>query len=432
MQKMNIKTLSFGCRLNALESEKIAKMLGDVVDTAILVNTCSVTGEAERQSAQTVRKLSRENPNVIIFVTGCGATRNPGLFAKIPHVVVIDNADKMDISKYIDALRTADFDIYCPKIDVFRNAETPLSKKFVQIQNGCNHDCTYCVTRLLRGPNVSFAYSEILNEVKSATKNGFFEIVLTGVDTASYAQIEKGKSFMLSDVCASLLRDVPEIQRLRLSSIDPASPQVPKIIDLMKSDSRFMPHLHLSMQSGSDTILSAMRRRHNAQKLHDIVNMADGKISFSADIICGFPGETDELFKETVDLVDELKLINVHAFPFSPRPGTVAATMPDQIPHNISKRRVKTISDTVQKNRIAFMEKQIGKTVSVLVEEKNIGRTPDELDVVIGGKNIPNETICDIKITGVKNDKFTGVFVKNTQYILFKVNFYYLIVIYCF
>ena len=411
---MNIKTLSFGCRLNALESEKIAKRLGDVIDTAILVNTCSVTGEAERQSAQTVRKLSRENPNVVIFVTGCGATRNPALFAKIPRVIVIDNTDKMDIKKYIDALKTVDFSISCPKIDVFRNAETPLSKKFVQIQNGCNHDCSYCVTRLLRGPNISFSYQDILNDVKSATKDGFFEIVLTGVDTASYATIKNDKSFMLSDVCAALLDDVPEIKRLRLSSIDPASPQVPKIIDLMKKNSRFMPHLHLSMQSGSDTILLGMRRRHNAQKLRDIIKMADGKISFSADIICGFPGETEILFKETLGLIDELKLINVHAFPFSPRPTTLAATMPNQIPHDIAKKRVKIISEMVQKNRLDFMKNQIGKIVSVLVEENNTGRTPDDLDVKIYGEIIPNKTICDVKLTGINGDKFTGVFIKNS------------------
>ena len=399
--------------MNALESEKIAKMLGGIIDTAILVNTCSVTGEAERQSAQTVRKLSRENPNVLIFVTGCGATRNPALFAKIPRVLVIDNADKMDVSKYVAAVKSADFVVACPKIEVFRNAETPLSKKFVQIQNGCNHDCSYCVTRLLRGPNVSFAYSEILNEVKSAIKNGFYEIVLTGVDTASYATLIDGKSFMLSDVCASLLRDVPKMRRLRLSSIDPASPQVPKIIDLMLVNPRFMPHLHLSMQSGSDPILLAMRRRHNANKLRDIIKMGAGRISFSADIICGFPGETDELFKETVDLIDELKLINVHAFPFSPRPNTLAATMPNQVPRDMAKKRVKIISDVVKKNRTEFMKNQIGKTVSVLLEEKNTGRTPDDLDVIIDGKPIPNKTICDVKLTGIVGNKFTGVFVQN-------------------
>lgn len=405
---MNIKTLSFGCRLNALECEKISRMLSGVFDTAFVVNTCSVTGEAERQCAQTVRKLSRENKNAVIFVTGCGATRNPELFKNIPHTLVIDNADKMKISSYIDAIKNADFDTSCSVIDVFKDTESKLSKKFVQVQNGCNHDCTYCITRLLRGPSISFPYKEILTDVKNAIRDGFYEIVLTGVDTASYATQEQGKAFMLADLCEKLLADVPEIKRFRLSSVDPASPQVPRIIELMGMDSRFMPHLHLSMQSGSDTILQAMHRRHNSKKLMELVKLADGKVSFSADIICGFPGETEELFNETMAVVQKMGLINVHAFPYSVRPGTVAATMPNQINRAISKQRVQKIMDVVAINRERFMKNQIGKTTSVLVEENNIARTPDDLDVKILGDVLPNKTICDVKITGVEKGMFVG------------------------
>ncbi len=408
-KKMNIKTLSFGCRLNAVECEKISGILRTVVDTAILVNTCSVTAEAERQCGQTVRRLSRENPNVVIFVTGCGATRNPKLFESIANVFVIDNADKMNLDVYKNALKTANIDISGLKIDSFYGEENHLSKKFIQVQNGCNHDCTYCVTRLLRGPNVSFPYDEILSDVRSAISNGFYEIVLTGVDTASYIRRDGDKLVLLSDICAQILRDVPEMRHLRLSSIDPASPEVPKIIELMKSDSRFMPHLHLSMQSGSNTILKSMRRRHDADKLRELVKLSDGKVSFSADIICGFPGESEELFNETADLIREMGLINVHAFPYSPRPGTVAATMPNQVNRSISKKRVKIIYDIVAQNRAEFMKKQIGKTVSVLVEDNNIARTPDDINVKISGEPIPNRTICDVKITGVKNDCFVGL-----------------------
>ena len=405
---MNIKTLSFGCRLNALECEKITKMLSNTIETAILVNTCSVTGEAERQSAQTVRKLSRENPNVIIFVTGCGATRNPKLFEKIPHVFVIDNKDKMNLRAYIAALKQSKFDMHNTKIDVFKNTEPTLSKKFIQVQNGCNHDCTYCVTRLLRGKSVSFDYDEILAAAQEAIKNGFYEIVLTGVDTASFVQIYDGKPFLLADLCEKLLADMPEIKHLRLSSVDPASPEVPKIMDLMKREPRFMPHLHLSMQSGSDTILKSMRRRHTAEMLRNLVRLADNKISFSADIICGFPGETEELFTETCDLVREIKLMRVHAFPFSPRPDTVAATMPNQINRAVSKQRVKIISDIAEQNRAEFMQQQIGKTVSVLVEENNIGRTPDDIDVEITGAPVPNKTICDVKLVDIEKGIFVG------------------------
>ena len=406
---MNIKTLSFGCRLNALECEKISAMLSGVVDTAILVNTCSVTGEAERQCAQTVRRLSRENPNVVIFVTGCGATRNPKLFSDIPHAFVIDNADKMNLQSYVNAIEKADFNVSKSKIDAFHSNEAKLSKKFIRVQNGCNHGCTYCVTRLLRGPNVSYPYDEILNDAHAAIQNGFYEIVLTGVDTASYLRRDGDKLVLLADVCENLLNDVPEMQHLRLSSIDPASPEVPKIIELMKNDARFMPHLHLSMQSGSDTILKSMRRRHDADKLRELIKLSDGKVSFSADIICGFPGESEELFKETADLIREIGLINVHAFPYSPRPGTVAATMPDQVNHAISKKRVKVIYDIVAQNRAEFMQKQIGKTVSVLVEDNNVGRTPDDIDIKIDGAPIQNKTICNVKITGIENDMFVGL-----------------------
>ena len=228
------------------------------------------------------------------------------------------------------------------------------------------------------------------------------------MDTASYVRIEEGKPILLADICARLLKDVPEIKHLRLSSIDPASPEVPKIIDLMGKDSRFMPHLHLSMQSGSDTILRAMRRRHNANKLMELVSLADGKVSFSADIICGFPGENDELFNETVDMVRKMGLIHVHAFPYSPRPDTVAATMPNQINRSVSKERVKIIDKIANENRQKFMARQIGKTVSVLVEENNTGRTPDDIDIKIGGKKIPNKTICDVKIIGIHDGCFVG------------------------
>jgi len=406
---MNIKTLSFGCRLNAVECEKISQMLANVVDTAIVVNTCSVTGEAERQCAQTLRKLSRENPNAIIFATGCGATRNRALFESISHTFVIDNADKMKLPAYVAALEKANFDIKNSKIDVFRDNEQKLSKKFIQVQNGCNHDCTYCVTRLLRGPSVSFTYDDILSDVKSAIRDGFYEIVLTGVDTASYVRIENGKPFLLADLCDKLLNDVPEIKHLRLSSIDPASPEVPKIIELMKREPRFMPHLHLSMQSGSDAILYAMHRRHDSKKLMELVCLSDGKNSFSADIICGFPGESDELFNETVDMVKNMNLIRVHAFPYSPRPGTLAADMLNQIPRNIAKKRVKIINEIANENRRRFMQQQIGKTVSVLVEQNNIGRTPDDIDIKINGQIIPNKTICDVKIVGIDNDTFVGI-----------------------
>ncbi len=403
-KKTTIKSVSFGCRLNALESEKITKMLNNHVNSAIIVNTCAVTAEAERQSGQAVRRFARENPNVQLFVTGCAATRNPKLFTDIPNTVVINNADKMKIDAYLSG-NTA-----LPNGDIKNvpNTDSKLSKQFIQIQNGCNHKCAYCITRALRGPAVSFEYADILVDVQTAVQNGFYEIVLTGVDIASYAKKDGDNIVLLSDLCKKLLADVPEIQRLRLSSVDPAVPDVKNIIELIKSDARMMPHMHFSMQSGSDTILRSMGRRHNANMVHDLVALAENKITFSWDIICGFPGETDELFNETLDLVRQTKPIKIHAFPFSPRPGTPAADMPFQINRSISKQRVKIITDIANQNRNNFMKSQIGKTVSVLLEENNIARCPHDIAVKIGGDIIPAKTICDVQLIDICNDMFIG------------------------
>ena len=402
--KNNIQTISMGCRLNALESEKIQNMLATVMPAAIVVNTCAVTAEAERQSGQTVRKLARENPDAPIFVTGCAATRNPDLFLQIPNALVVDNRDKLNLNSYLGAMAGAPCDFDSPRIAPLAHGDVALSKQFIQVQNGCNHECAYCITRALRGPSVSFDYADILADARRAIDTGFNEIVLTGVDTASYAR----DGLLISDVCTNLLRDVPGIRRLRISSMDPASPQIFKIIDLIHREPRMMPHLHLSMQSGCDAILKAMRRRHNAETVRKIVAAAGDDITFSWDIICGFPGETDEYFEQTMELVRATHPIKIHAFPFSPRPGTPAATMPNQIDRHTSKERVKIITRAADENRTTFMARHIGQVVSVLVEEKNMARTPHDIDVEIVGATIPSRTICDIVLDGINGDKFIG------------------------
>lgn len=407
-KKSNIKTLSFGCRLNALESEKIQNMLNPYIKTAIVVNTCAVTAEAERQSGQAVRRIARENPNAPIFVTGCAATRNAALFYDIPNTIVVNNREKLNLGAYINGLESAPCDIKNPEIVKFNQVDTKLSKQFVQIQNGCNHNCAYCITRVLRGPSVSFAYADILADVRVAVANGFYEIVLTGVDIASYVKTDGDCVMLLSDVCRRLLKDVPEIQRLRLSSVDPAVPDVMKIIDMILTEPRMMPHMHFSMQSGSDTILRAMGRRHSAQRVRDLVARADDRITFSWDIICGFPGETAELFNETLDLFHETKPIKIHAFPFSPRPGTPAANMNNQVNRAISKERVRIINDLANQNRAEFMRAQIGKTVQVLVEENNIARCPHDIAVKINGDKIPARTVCNVTLIDIADDYFVG------------------------
>lgn len=403
--KNDIRTLSFGCRLNSLESEKIRHMLQDVVNTAIVINTCAVTAEGERQSGQAVRKIARDNPNVPIFVTGCAATRNPALFSDIKNTFVIANADKMRADAYTEALAAGQCQIADPKIACFNHAAPRLSKQFIQVQNGCNHACTYCVTRLLRGPAQSFDYADILKDAHAAVKNGFTEIVLTGVDIASYAR----DGMLISDVCRKLLQDVPGMERLRLSSMDPASPEIFKIMDLMESDRRMMRHMHLSMQSCSDDVLRRMARRHNSALIRRIAARgAEIGVTFSWDIICGFPGETDELWRDTMNTVAKTRPIKVHAFPFSPRPGTPAAEMPNQVPRATSKKRVKEISAAAESNRAQFMASRVGRRVQVLVEDNNIARDEHDITVKITGDRIPARTVCDVMLSGIAGDAFVG------------------------
>ena len=326
-----IKVYSLGCRLNALEAEKIRAMLNaSGLSNCVIINTCAVTNEALRQSRQQLHKIIRENPDTKIFVTGCGAELQP-LDFKSKNVSVISNKDKFNPAAYN-----------------IQHAEYHLSrfvrmreKGFVQIGDGCNRACTYCITRILRGPAVHFPYERILADAKILAENGYKEIILTGVNIADWYEGHN----TLPNLCKNLLHDLPKIEYLTLSSLDPAA-DIEKIIELTRQNSRMTKHLHLSVQSGCDKILRPMARRHTAGRIRDIHNLCRAaNITVSWDIICGFPGETIELFNETLDLANELKPIKIHAFPFSARPGTPAATMPDQISRAESKKRVKILSE---------------------------------------------------------------------------------------
>lgn len=362
-----------------MEAQKICNMLrASGMPGAVVVNTCAVTAEAERQSRQAVRRVVRENPNLPIFITGCGATREPDTYAAMsPSVRVIANRDKMNPAAYGISSAAAGI------------ADSKLSKAFIQIQDGCSYKCTYCITRILRGPSVSFDYTRILSDARDAANTGFREFVLTGINIAEY---DGG----LCNLCGRLLADIPEIMRLRLSSMDPASAEIPRILDLIATQPRMMPHLHLSVQSGCDEILQRMARRHRAA---DLIRICGAPITTSWDIICGFPGETEELFSQTADLARQLHPIHIHAFPFSPRPGTPAAGFDNQIPKNIARKRVGIINEIANNNRMEFMKTQIGKTVSVLVENGGVGRTPNDLEIAVD-PSAPPRSIRDCVITG--------------------------------
>jgi threonylcarbamoyladenosine tRNA methylthiotransferase MtaB len=330
---------------------------------------------------------------------------------------ICGNGHKLQVIEALEKLflqghKNASPEISISPLDEFEAmqiAKFDRTRAYIKIEDGCENRCTYCIIPEARGKVRSKSPADVLSEVRALTDGGCREIVLTGIDLASYVKPEDGKVYLISDLCKRLLKDVPGIRRLRLSSVDPAVPDIDNVIDLILSEPRMMPHLHLSMQSGADTILKSMGRRHNAQRIRDMVLRGRGKVTFSWDIICGFPGESEDLFRETLALVHETEPIKIHAFPFSPRPGTPAADMPNQIDRAVSKERVRIINNAASENRMAFMRSQIGKTVQVLMEENNVARCPHDIAVKINSCPIAPRTICDVKLIDVVDDYFIGI-----------------------
>lgn len=337
-----VEVVTFGCRINSFESE-ILKEKFKSIDDLIIVNSCAVTGEAERQCRQAIRKLRKENPSAKIVVTGCAAQVNPQKFTQMPEVdLVLGNKEKAGIEKYInnditektivgDIFSYESYDKYL--ITGFEGRQ----RAFVQIQQGCNHRCTYCIIPFARGNNRSVPEDEIIKQIKTLLAQGFDEICLTGVDACSYEP-----SF--SRLVEHILEQVPELPSLQFGSLDPAAVD-DKFIELVGKYKNIYPYFHLSIQSGDNLILKRMRRRHSRE---DVINLCN-KIRavrkdavFGADFICGFPTESIEAFNNTCKLVDEAKIDKLHVFPYSERPGTPAAKMP-QIDMEERRRRAKIL-----------------------------------------------------------------------------------------
>ena len=342
-KKQMAEVVTLGCRINSYESEIFKEKLSHL-DNVIVINTCAVTGEAERQCRQTIRKLKKENPNSRIIVTGCAAQINPSKFAQMEEVdLILGNKEKSVIEKYIkqelseksivgDIFSYDSFDPYL--ITGFEGRH----KAFVQIQQGCNHRCTYCIVPYARGNNRSVPTENIIKQIRELLSNGFEEICLTGVDACSFEP-----SF--SQLVKTILEKIPEIPSLSFGSLDPAAIDS-TFISLVK-DQRINSHFHLSIQSGDNLVLKRMKRRHSRE---DIINLTKSirKIrpatTFGADFICGFPTETDEAFTNTCKLVDEANINTLHIFPYSERPGTPAALM-TQVPVEIRKSRAKILRE---------------------------------------------------------------------------------------
>ncbi len=339
------QVITLGCRINTYESEILKEKFKNR-DDLIIVNTCAVTGEAERQCRQTIRKLRRENPNAKIIVTGCAAQIAPQKFAAMDEVdLILGNREKTEIEKYIqgditektivgDILSYDSYDNYL--ITGFDGRH----KAFVQIQQGCDHRCTYCIIPYARGNNRSVPVQDILNQIRELLRQGFQEICLTGVDICSYNIATTN----FSQLNQTILSQIPELTSLQYGSLDPAALD-DDFINLVKHYPNIHPHFHLSIQSGDNMVLKRMKRRHTREDVIALCNKirtVRPEATFGADFICGFPTETDEQFQNTVKLIHEAGINKLHVFPYSERSGTPAALMP-QVPVEVRKERARLL-----------------------------------------------------------------------------------------
>jgi threonylcarbamoyladenosine tRNA methylthiotransferase MtaB len=398
---MSLDVVTFGCRLNIAESEVIRRAAG-TVDNMAVVNTCAVTAEAVRQAKQNIRRLKRERPNARIVVTGCAAQTWPEIFAAMPEVDrVVGNAEKLDPCAWRDESRVAVGDIMAVK----RHAAHAVdrieghTRAFLQVQNGCDHRCTFCIIPFGRGNSRSLPPDDAVAQARRLSERGYRELVLTGVDITGYGADLAGAP-LLGVLVRRILREVPEIARLRLSSIDSVEVDA-DLLDALANEPRLMPHLHLSVQSGDDMILKRMKRRHTrADAIAFAVNVRRLRpdVVLGADIIAGFPTETDEMFERSLELVDACGLTQLHVFPFSARPGTPAARMP-QLPRDIVKQRARTLREKGELTLRAHLETQVGALRTVLTERGGIART-EQFTAVRLASPLEAGRILDLNIVG--------------------------------
>jgi threonylcarbamoyladenosine tRNA methylthiotransferase MtaB len=374
---VSVRVLTFGCRLNAYESE-VMRTHAAALDDTIIVNTCAVTAEAERQARQAIRRAHREHPGARIVVTGCAAQIAPDAWAALPGVArVLGNTEKLQAESW-----TADGGSAVSDIMAARETAAHLltefagrARAFVQVQQGCDHRCTFCVIPYGRGPNRSVPLGAIVEQVRALVARDFAEIVLTGVDIASYGTDLPGTP-TLGQMVRRLLALVPELPRLRLSSLDPAAIDEELWRQIAEAP-RLMPHLHLSLQAGADLILKRMKRRHGRQDALDVIARARAlrpEIAIGADLIAGFPTETDALFDETLSFVDAAAIPFVHVFPYSARPGTPAARMP-QVATALRRERAGRLRAVGAANARRFFAGLVGRHATVLTESGEGGHT---------------------------------------------------------
>lgn len=408
----NHEVITFGCRLNLYESEIIkTNLVKSGLQNVAVFNTCAVTKEAEKQARQAIRKFKRENPSKIIIVTGCGAQNTPEMFAAMPEVdKVIGNEEKLSPNYYqLNTEKIVVNDIMSIKETanhLVRSFEGK-ARAFIQVQNGCDHRCTFCIIPFGRGNSRSVPLGMIVEQVKLLVNEGFKEVVLTGVDVTAYGADLPGKP-TFAQMIRRLLSLVPNLLRLRLSSIDVAEID-DELFNLMAYEKRLMPHFHISLQAGDNMILKRMKRRHNRDQIigfcHNLRNLRP-EVSFGADIIAGFPTETDEMFENTRRLISEAAIQYLHVFTYSQRDKTPAARMP-QVPLEIRKQRTSILRGEGQMEMEKFFKQNIGTKVALLMEKNNLAHSENFIPVKIDG-NFSSGEIVQAQLMDVQGNYMTA------------------------
>ena len=398
-----IDVVTFGCRLNTYESEVMrreadAAGLGDLGGGAVIFNTCAVTGEAVRQARQAIRKARRDNPGARIIVTGCAAQTDPDSFVAMDEVdLVLGNEEKLKAHNYralpdfgvndFEKARVNDIMSVTETASHMVDAIEGRARAFVQVQNGCNHRCTFCIIPYGRGNSRSVPMGAAVEQVKRLAGNGYAEVVLTGVDMTGYGADLPG-SPRLGRLVKTILRQVPDLARLRLSSIDSIEAD-DELMEAIATEPRLMPHLHLSLQAGDDMVLKRMKRRHlrdDSIRFCQDVRRVRPDIVFGADLIAGFPTETEAMFENSLKIVDECGLTHLHVFPFSPREGTPAARMP-QVDRTVVKDRAARLRAAGEAAYRRHLDALVGTRQRILLEREGIGRAEGfTLAVLDGGK----------------------------------------------
>ena len=408
---MNLDVVTFGCRLNGYESEAIRARAAEAqLRDAVIFNTCAVTAEAVRQSRQAIRKLRRQRPGARIIVTGCAAQTEPQTYAAMAEVdLVLGNAEKLKAESYtgfdVERVRVNDIMSVAETASQMVDSHDGHTRAFLQVQNGCDHRCTFCIIPYGRGNSRSVGMGEVIAEARRLTENGFAEIVLTGVDLTSYGTDLPGAP-TLGVLVRRLLKLVPEVKRLRLSSLDCIEAD-DALLDAIAGEERLMPHFHLSVQSGDDMILKRMKRRHGRADtiaFCDTVRRLRPDAAFGADFITGFPTETQAMFENSLRLTDEARLSFLHVFPFSPRRGTPAARMP-QLGRQVARERAARLRAKGDAALAAHFASLVGSAKEILLEKGGIGRTecfaPVRFDGVAG-------RFVTVALTGTESGQLVG------------------------